>query len=205
MKFHIVLVAAILSLCGALLASAEPRSISVQSGRSTPLGDLADAVLDGTYVGVSVNQPVGRQQLLFLDVSYHVLRDKTTVLLPGYLAVRQGIRFTETAVGFRAMITPPRVPISPYLKFGVALEFAEPKLVFETTYQSVIVNDPRFCPGFLAAVGVSVPLGASAGLRLEGMLRDIESKPRALEVGTVGLSLWTRFAGHTSFGKATNP
>jgi len=195
MKFRIVLVAAIMSLCGALLASAEPRSISVQGGRSTPLGDLADGVLGGAYVGVSANQPIGRQQLLFLDVNHHVLHEKTTVLLPGYLAVRQGIRITETAVGFRVMLTPPRVPISPYFKFGVALEFVEPKLVLDTTYQSVYVTDPRFWPGFLAAAGVSVPLGASAGLRLEGMLREIESNPKALDVGTVGLSFWTRFAG----------
>src|SRR5207244_4236012 len=96
MKFRIVLVAATMSLCGAPLASAELRSIGVQSGWSTPLGDLADGVRDGTYVGVSANQPIGRQQVLFLDVNYHALRDKTTVLLPGYLAVRLGVRITET-------------------------------------------------------------------------------------------------------------
>ena len=193
MKFRIVLVAATMSLCGAPLASAELRSIGVQSGWSTPLGDLADGVRDGTYVGVSANQPIGRQQVLFLDVNYHALRDKTTILLPGYLAVRQSVRITETAVGVRAMLTPPRVPISPYLKFGVALEFVDPKLVFDTTYESVYVTDPRFWPGFLGAVGVSVPLGASAGLRLEGMFHAIESNSMAM-VGTVGLSFWTRFA-----------
>ncbi len=194
MKFRIVLVAAIVSLSGALLASAEPRSISVQSGWSKPLGDLAHEVRDGTYVGVSANQPVGHQNLLFLDVNYHVLRDKTTVLLPGYLAVRQGVRITETAVGIRAMLTPLRVPISPYLKLGVALEFVDPKLVLDTTNESVYITDPRFWPGFLGAVGVSVPLGASAGLRLEGMFHAIESNPVAVNVGTVGLSFWTRFA-----------
>jgi hypothetical protein len=197
MNLRIVLVAATFSLCGALRVCAEPRSISVQSGWSAPLGDLADGVRDGTYVGVSASQPIGHQQhqaLLFLDVNYHVLRDKTTVLLPGYLAVRQGVRVTETAIGLRAMLRPPSATIAPYLKFGVALEFVEPKLMFDTTYQSIYISDPHFWPGFLAAVGVSVPLGASAGLRLEGMLHAIESNPTAVNVGTVGLSLWTRFA-----------
>ena len=194
MKFGIVLVAALLSLCGALLASAEPRSISVQSGWSSPLGNLANEVRPGTYVGVSANQPIGHQRLLFLDVNYHLLRDKATVLIPGYLAVREDVRITETAVGFRAMLTPSRVPISPYLKLGVALEFVDPKLVFDTTYETIYITKPRFWPGFLGAVGVSVPLGASAGLRLEGMVHAIESNPVAVNVGTVGLSFWAGFA-----------
>ena len=63
MKFRIVLVAAIVSLCEALLASAEPRSISIQSGWSGPLGGLADGVGDGTYVGVSANQPISRMNM----------------------------------------------------------------------------------------------------------------------------------------------
>jgi hypothetical protein len=192
---RIVLLAAIASLFGgAMVASAEPRSISVQSGRSTPVGDLADEVGEGIYVGVSANQPIGDQELLFLDLDYHVLGDKTTILLPGYLSARESMRITETAIGLRALLAPPRVPISPYLKLGVALEFVEPSLVLDTASEAILISTPHFWPGFLGGIGVSVPLGGSAGLRLEGSLRAIAADPKFVNFGSVGLSLWTRFA-----------
>ncbi len=194
MKFRVVLLAAIAWSCGALPASAEPRSISAQAGWTAPYGDLADGVRDGPYVGISANQPIGKQHLLFLDFNCHKLREKTTDVLPGYLAISQDVQITETAVGLRSILTPPRVPIAPYLKFGVALEFVDPKLVFDTNYESVYYRDPRFWPGFLFATGVSVPLGSSAGLRLEGMIHAIESNPTAVNLGTVGLSFWARFS-----------
>jgi len=193
MRFRAVLVAALLSSCGAPRASAEPRSIGVQSGWSMPLGDLTDAVARGTFIGFSANQPIGPRHLLFLDFNDHVLRDRTTVPLPGYLTVRQSVRITETAVGFRAMLASPRAAVSPYLKFGVALEFVDPKVMLDTSSESIIIRDPHFWPGFLAAFGLSVPLGTSCGLRAEGTLREIESQPSAMNVGSVGLSFWARF------------
>ena len=96
--------------------------------------------------------------------------------------------------GRPALLAPSRAPVDPYLKLGIALEFVEPNAVLETTYESIHIANPHYWPGFLAAAGVSVPLGGSAGIRVECMIHAIESNPQAMNIATVGLSFWTRFA-----------
>lgn len=194
MKARIVLLVAIASwVGGALVASAEPRSISVQGGPSSPVGDLADGVGDGAYMGASVSQPIGNAgHSLFLDFNYHVLGDKTQSIFGELLSARQSARITETAIGVRIPLALPRARVSPYLKVGGALEFVEPKVEFITPSQTTIVTDPRFKPGVLAALGVSIRLGASTGLRLEGMYRLIATDTnQTADVGTLGLALWS--------------
>ena len=193
MKARVVLVASLWLLLSASVARPGTVPIGIQGGASVPTGDLAKSVGDGYHFGLFIAYLPDSLNGFELDANYHVLTEKTSTIDAFFvpLTFKQNATILEGLLCFRIALVPKGVRAVPYLKGGFGVELTQTQVTFEST-ESFTSSESRAWLGAVAGAGLSLPLGAVSGVRVEGLFHLIQTDTEATEMYTIALGFWTK-------------